>query len=75
MEELQNQGVDYDAIDVTASMKNLKEFLAFRDNRMEYERYKQWGQIGLPVVLLPNNRLIFELIDLNGTSCSLTPRG
>ncbi|NLJ17805.1 MAG: glutaredoxin, partial [Globicatella sulfidifaciens] len=50
------------------------EFEAFKARRMEFEPFKQWGQSGLPAVLLPNNRIIFELIDLNGTSCSLTPR-
>lgn len=73
VEELQRQGIEYEAVNITESMANLKRFLAFRDNRPEFDERKKWGFIGIPVLQLPNNRLIFELIDLNGTSCSVTP--
>lgn len=74
IDELEAQGVEYEKIDVSESEANRQEFEAFKARRMEFEPFKQWGQSGLPAVLLPNNRIIFELIDLNGTSCSLTPR-
>lgn len=74
IDELEAQGVEYEKVDVSESEANRQEFEAFKARRMEFEPFKQWGQSGLPAVLLPNNRIIFELIDLNGTSCSLTPR-
>ncbi len=74
VEELRNQGIVYEEVNITESMANLKRFLKLRDNRPEFEERKLWGMIGIPVLLLPNNNLIFELNDLNGTACVLTPR-
>lgn len=72
--ELKKQGIAYEEVNITDSMANLKEFLKLRDNRVEFEQRKLWGFIGIPVLLLENGNLIFELNDLNGTSCTLTPR-
>ena len=71
--ELQRQNIDYEAVNITETTTNLKRFLAFRDNRPEFDERKRWGLIGILVLVLPNNRLIFDLIDLNGTSCTVTP--
>lgn len=72
--ELEKQGIQYEAVNITDSMANLKRFLVLRDTRLEFEERKRWGFVGVPVLHLPNNQLIFELNDLNGTSCKLTPR-
>lgn len=72
--ELKQQGISYEEVNITESMANLKRFLKLRDTRLEFEERKRWEQIGVPVLLLPNGSLIFELADLNGTSCVLTNR-
>lgn len=72
--ELERQGVEYEAVNITESMANLKQFLALRDNRPEFDERKRWGFVGVPVLHLANNNFIFELIDLNGTSCKITPK-
>ncbi|MBS4761666.1 glutaredoxin [Carnobacteriaceae bacterium zg-ZUI252] len=71
-DELDRQGLNYEAVDITASMKNLKRFLALRDNRPEFDERKQWGFVGVPVLHTKDDQFIFELNDLNGTSCKLT---
>ncbi|MBF0710774.1 MULTISPECIES: glutaredoxin [unclassified Gemella] len=72
--ELKEQGIDYEEVNITASMDNLKRFLKLRDTRPEFEMRKLWGFIGIPVLVQPNDTLIFELNDLNGTACTLTAR-
>lgn len=72
--ELKNQGIEYEEVNITESMANLKRFLKLRDNRIEFEERKRYGFIGIPVLVLPNDKLIFELNDLNGTSCTPTNR-
>lgn len=74
VEELKSQGIEYEEVNITASMANLKRFLKLRDSRPEFEMRKLWGMIGVPVLHQPNDTLIFELNDLNGTACNLTAR-
>lgn len=70
--ELDAQGLDYEAVEITASMKNLKRFLALRDNRPEFDMRRQWGFVGIPVLHTKDDKFIFDLQDLNCTSCQIT---
>lgn len=72
VEELERQGYDYDAVNITESMANLKQFLKLRDTRPQFEERKLWNMVGVPVLHLKNNKFIFELNDLKGVSCTLT---
>ena len=48
----------YEFVNITESMKNLKEFLALRDNRKEFEEVKKLGYIGIPAILTDDNKII-----------------
>ena len=48
----------YEFINITESMKNLKEFLALRDNRKEFEEVKKLGYVGIPAILTDDNKII-----------------
>lgn len=48
----------YEFVNITESMKNLKEFLALRDNRKEFEEVKKLGYIGIPTILTDDNKII-----------------
>jgi len=48
----------YEFVNITESMKNLKEFLALRDNRKEFEEIKKLGYVGIPAVLTDDNKII-----------------
>ena len=61
---LNARGIGYEAVNITASMKNLKRFLALRDSRSEFESRKAQGAIGIPVLQLPNGTLIFDSADV-----------
>ena len=58
------RNMDYEAVNITASMKNLKRFLALRDSRSEFESRKAQGAIGIPVLQLPDDSLVFRIEDL-----------
>ncbi|MBU0278605.1 MULTISPECIES: hypothetical protein [unclassified Gemella] len=72
--ELKAQNIQYQEVNITDSMANLKQFLKLRDSRVEFEERKLWGFVGVPVLQLPNDNLIFDLADLKGLSCNLTSR-
>ena len=61
---LNARGIEYEAVNITASMKNLKRFLALRDSRSEFESRKAQGAIGIPVLQLPDGTLIFDSADV-----------
>lgn len=48
----------YEFVNITESMKNLKEFLALRDNRKEFEEIKKLGYVGIPAILTDDNKII-----------------
>ncbi len=50
-------GAEYDFVDITESMKNLKEFLRLRDSEIVFEDARQNGYVGIPA-LIPDNGVI-----------------
>lgn len=64
-EFLSNNGIEYDYIDITDSMRNLKIYLKLRDTRTEFDEIKKLGRVGIPFIMLGNGeRLIFDEPDL-----------
>jgi glutaredoxin-related protein len=60
-EFLSNNDVDYMYIDITESMRNLKIYLKLRDTRPEFDKIKEKGMVGIPLVMIGNGeKLIFE---------------
>ena len=48
----------YEFVNITESMKNLKEFLALRENRKECDDVKKFGYVGIPAILTDDNKII-----------------
>ena len=48
----------YEFVNITESMKNLKEFLSLRDNRKEFDDAKKFGYVGIPAILTDDNKII-----------------
>ena len=48
----------YEFVNITESMKNLKEFLVLRDNRKEFDDVKKFGYVGIPAILTDDNKII-----------------
>ena len=55
------RNMDYEAVNMTASIKNLKRFLVLRDSRAEFDARKAQGAIGIPVLQLADGTLIFTI--------------
>ena len=57
-EYFENVNYKYEFVNITESMKNLKEFLALRDNRKEFDDVKKFGYVGIPAILTDDNKII-----------------
>ncbi len=65
-EFLSNNGIVYEYIDITDSMRNLKIYLKLRDTRPEFEEIKRIGRVGIPFIMLDNGeKLIFDQPELD----------
>lgn len=63
--ELKNLQIDYEAIEITTSMVNLKRFLKLRDNNPIFDSIKQKGYIGIPALLLSQGDVILDIHQLS----------
>ena len=61
------RNMDYEAVNITASMKNLKRFLALRDSHAAFDARKAQSAIGIPVLQLADDSLVFHIEDLPPT--------
>lgn len=59
-EELDKKGISYEYLDFSDNLRNLKEFLALRDNNPVFSSVKEEGRIGIPCILLPDGTVSFE---------------
>lgn len=60
-EFLSNNGIQFEYIDITDSMRNLKIFLKIRDTRPEFDEIKKLGRVGVPLIMIGNGeKLIFD---------------
>lgn len=65
-EFLSQNGIEFEYIDITDSMRNLKIYLKLRDTRPEFDEVKKAGRVGIPFVMINNGeRLIFDRPDVN----------
>jgi len=65
-EFLSDNGISFEYIDITDSMKNLKIYLKLRDTRPEFDEIKKLGRVGVPFIMIGNGeKFIFEQPDLD----------
>lgn len=65
-EFLSNNGINFEYIDITDSMRNLKIYLKLRDTRPEFDEIKNNGRVGIPFIMINNGeKLIFEQPELD----------
>lgn len=63
---LRANNINVEYVDIVASMKNLKEFLALRDSREEFVAVKEAGKAGVPAFLLDDGSIEFDVHKLEG---------
>lgn len=55
-----SENVQYEYHDITGSLKDLKAFLALRDSNQKFDRAKEKGLIGIPIVQKEDGSLTFK---------------
>ena len=60
---MERLGVTAREVDITASMRNLKEFLRLRDTKEVFVPRKEQGMVGVPCLAF-SGEYIFEVSDL-----------
>lgn len=80
-------GVEYEYIDINASLRNLKDFLALRDSRAVFDHSKEVGDIGIPAIVASDGTIFLDwegylsdkdlpiVYKENGQACSLDGKG
>ncbi len=70
-QKLDELGLEYEYIDITASTANLKAFLALRDTLPQYESVKAEGRIGIPTFVWDDGSVTLDTGWLeNGGFCT-----
>ncbi len=65
-EFLSNNGINFEYIDITDSIRNLKIYLKLRDIRHEFDEIKNVGRVGIPFIMIGNGeKFIFEQPELD----------
>ena len=63
---LAEQSIEYEYVDITASTKNLKEFLAMRDTLPQYDSVKAEGRVGIPTFVWDDGSVSLDTNWLKG---------
>lgn len=72
---LDNEKVEYEFHDITSDLKELKAFLVLRDTNPKFDKAKQKGLIGIPILQTDDGALTFKWQDfvknpLSAEECS-----
>ena len=59
-EFLEKNNVAFEYIDITGSIRALKQFLALRDHSSAYDDAKREGYIGIPTLVLEDGSICFD---------------
>ena len=59
-EFLEKNNVAFEYIDITGSIRALKQFLALRDHSEAYDDAKREGYIGIPTLVLEDGSICFD---------------
>lgn len=59
-EDLDKAGVEYEYLDFSDSLKNLKEFLAIRDSSDLFTVIREKGSIGIPCIVEENGSISLD---------------
>lgn len=61
-EFLDEKGIEYQYIDITDSMRNLKMYLKLRDTMPEFDEIKKAGRVGIPFIMFGDgDSYVFQL--------------
>lgn len=58
--DLDRTGVEYEYLDFSDSLKNLKEFLKLRDESSLFDRVREAGGIGIPCIVREDGSMTLD---------------
>ncbi len=61
-DHLDAKGFEYEYVDIIENIWNLKEFLALRDARSEFDVMRENKYVGIPVLLMDDKMYFYEEI-------------
>ncbi|WP_301098223.1 hypothetical protein [Otariodibacter sp.] len=62
--QLEQLKVEYEAVNIFESMANFKRFLKLRDNHSAFDQAKQQGYIGIPALVMDDEKVVLDLEEL-----------
>ncbi len=48
--ELSEKGIEFEYVEITENVKNLRAFLKIRDTAVEFQQIRKSGRIGIPCI-------------------------
>ncbi|MBR0573039.1 MULTISPECIES: hypothetical protein [Pasteurellaceae] len=63
-QELGRLNVEYEEVNIFESMANFKRFLKLRDNHSAFDMPKSLGNIGIPALVLDDEKVILDREEL-----------
>lgn len=60
LEAFEKTDLQYEIIDITDSMKNLKRFLFFRDSNPFFDSIKEKNNVGVPSIMIGEGEQFYE---------------
>ncbi|MDP8161733.1 hypothetical protein QJU89_00810 [Pasteurella skyensis] len=63
-QELERLSVEYEDVNIFESMANFKRFLRLRDNHPVFDTPKSLGSIGIPALVLDDEKVILDREEL-----------
>ncbi|MDP8052215.1 hypothetical protein QJU23_07240 [Pasteurella atlantica] len=64
VQELERSNVEYEDVNIFESMANFKRFLKLRDNHSAFDMPKSLGNIGIPALVLDDEKVILDRDEL-----------
>ena len=55
---LEDRHIEYEFIDINASMMNLKLFLSYRDTSPVFDKVKERGNVGIPLLIIGGELIV-----------------
>lgn len=84
---LEATGVEFEFIDITEGLLNLKQFLRYRDNQQMFDRFKAAGKVGIPFLVFEDGSMLHDwegwcrengiqtVNTVSGQACSIDRKG
>ena len=63
IEAFKNSNLNYETINITENMDNLRFFLHFRDNSKFFKSTKRQNKVGIPTIMINNGEHFIEFND------------